>query len=182
MKKILSKQVLLKLCSVVSILLLAFYFVPHIYATSDFTVSNVTFDSATGYLTFDYTGTDLSASIPTSIASTSGSTIYWSYSPNPSQGIGHCTSSHCWGVLHAGSPDNNALGASTVMIGASPYVGQHIDYPLPLPTTYTPQNPSAGVQAFQMLPTDGQTTTSGTYSNMSSGTQSITLATKSLVY
>ncbi|HYT45416.1 MAG TPA: hypothetical protein VEP90_24015 [Methylomirabilota bacterium] len=178
MKKILSKQILLKLGSVLGVLLLAAYFVPRIYATNDFTVSNVTFDPATGYLTFDYTGGNLTGNPAFDITDTSGSTDYWvgvaSGSPT-----GNCTSSHCWGVFHAGSPDS---GVSTVKIVDSGLKSQDINYPLPVPTTYTPQNPSAGVQTYQVNATDGQTTTSGSYSNMASGTQSITLATKSLVY
>jgi len=177
MKKIQSKQLLLKLGSVLSVLLLAAYFVPRTFATNDFTVSNVTFDPATGYLTFDYTGGDISGIPAFDITDTTGSTDYWvgvaSGSPT-----GNCTSSHCWGVFHAGSPDS---GVSTVKIVDSGLKSQDLNYPLPLPTTYTPQNPSAGIQNYQVSPTDGQTTTSTTYVDMTSGTQSITLATKSIV-
>ena len=171
MKKIQSKQLLLKLGSVLSVLLLAAYFVPHIYATSDFTASNVTFDPATSYLTFDVTGRNLSTSTTFQIRdAASSSAILWTYQPNPTTAIAQCTSSHCWTVLHPGVPDS---GVSSVFIRANDGLGgdsQSLDYPLPLATTYTPQNPSAGTKAYEVYPTDGQTTTSTTYVDMTSGT------------
>src|SRR6266704_2868635 len=146
MKKFLSKQILLKLGSVLGVLLLAVYFVPRIYASSDFTTSNLTFDPATGYLAFDYTGRNLSTSTTFQIRNVaSSSAILWTYQPNPTTAIAQCTSSHCWTVLHPGVPDS---GVSSVFIRANDGLGgdsQSLDYPLPLQTTYTPQNPSAGV-------------------------------------
>jgi hypothetical protein len=50
-----------------------------------------------------------------------------------------------------------------------------------MPTTYSFQTPSGGIKAHQVNPSSGQTTTSNSYEDMSSGTQSITLGRRSIV-
>lgn len=184
MNKLFSKKTLTKILSVFCIfLLLCLSGIPMIHRAfaSNFTASNVTFDPATGRLSFDHnvgssiTGSDIR------ILAVSGGGSYWISAGSTSNLQNNsCTSSHCDAWVYPYSPDD---GVTQIIIGiaSAGYYSQSLNYPLPLPTTYTSQKPSAGVRAYQVNATEGQTTSSGSWANMTSGTQSITLAVKSIV-
>jgi len=131
-----SKRAINKILAVICVALMFIYIVPHVAPhalAADFTVSNLTFDPTTGYLSFDYTGTSISQI--DSITDGTGATEYWD------RINGGCTSSHCNEVL---GPYMSDSGVTSVVLHSSSYISQTLNYPLPLPTTNTPQTPIVG--------------------------------------
>lgn len=150
-------------------------FVPRVFATNDFTVSNVTFNPATGYLEFDYTGTNITSSTPSMriVNSTNANTQYWLVIGD-SQDRGDCTSSHCWAVL---APRLTDSGVTTVKIDQSGFVSQDLNYPLPFPTSNTPQTVRYDTQLYTLTLSSGASTTTNTTASFGS----VTLPVKSHV-
>jgi hypothetical protein len=137
LNKLLEKGTVTKFLAVLCVALLSVSVVPHTLFpahASDFTVSNVTFDPTTGRLSFDYTGT--AQTYVSDIDDPTVSTTYWStpFSTN-------CTSSHCDASL---DPYTSDSGVTSVVIRGSAGISQTLNYPLPLPTTNTPQTTIAG--------------------------------------
>ncbi len=130
-----SKRTLAKFFSVFYVFFLFLSVVPHMHRTfaSDFTVTNLTFNPGTGSLNFDYSGTDLTGYGYITIFDTSVTTAYWEAFSDA------CTASHCYAGM---VPSNSDSGVTSVKIRYGGYGGktsQTLDYPLPLPTTNTPQ-------------------------------------------
>jgi hypothetical protein len=130
------------LCVLLLLVTLGIKLAPLVFATSDFTASNLTFDPTTGRMEFDYSGSaDLTSSNPTiRIYSTDGITKYWEELGGNTD---NCTASHCVATLFPSW--NSDSGVTSVIIQATnAKQSQQLNYPLPLPTTNTPQTPIAG--------------------------------------
>ncbi len=120
---------------VIYVLFLFLSVVPHLHRTFadtvNFTINTttLTFNPATGYYSFDYTG-DLPLYPGFNIQDSGHSHRYWSSSDDM------CSSGHCSGAMHPYEPDD---GVTSVIFSTLGYDSQSLDYPLPLPTTNTPQ-------------------------------------------
>ena len=134
-KKFLSKQTLLGIFSFVFVVvLLSVYIVPRTFATANFTVTNMSFNPATGILSFDYTGDSLVSATRINIQNSQGT--YWiDYDSAPLDNTS-CTSSHCYTLLF---PSGDDTGVTSVYIWVSNLSkrSQDLAYPLPLPTVTT---------------------------------------------
>ena len=142
MNKLFSKRTLVRIFSVLCVVLLSLSVVPRIYRAhaSGFTVSNVTFDPATGVLDFDYTGDNLTNDFYMEMRDASTvTTAYWFV-----QG-GACTSSHCHYSLASSASDSGVTSVKFFSrFNGVDETSQSLNYPLPLPTTNTPQTPTVG--------------------------------------
>lgn len=137
----LSRDILNKVFAVFSVLLLfislAPHIMPHAHATG-ITVSNLTFDPSTGAIDFDYSGDTLTGPQDLYIYNTGGTTLYWESAKS-----GHCSTSHCFGALVPSTNSDTGVTAVIIQVGSVDQ-SQTLNYPLPLPTTNTPQTQSVG--------------------------------------
>ena len=153
LNKFLSRGTISKIIASLCVLLLFVYIVPHAHATG-ITVSNVDFNPTTGALSFDYTGDTLTGNQNIYIYDTTGTTLYWDTNKT-----GHCSSSNCRGALAVTS--NSDSGVTSVIIEVGADQSQSLTYPLPLPTTNTPQTVRNDTQFYTLsTSTDNSTTTS----------------------
>ncbi len=146
MNKLLPKVTLNKVLAALCVLLLFVYIVPHVFlharANGSITVSNVAFDPATGTISFDYTSSDnLTGNTGNlQIYDTTVTTVYWD-----NGSLGACTSSHCHSTLTPITTDSGVSSVKLhVQVGSTVDDSQTLNYPLPLPTTNTPQTPTVG--------------------------------------